>query len=251
MNYIDALRAAREKFHVIGVTGMQHAGVNTFFTQLWQRNMLVIRGSDDMGVRSTMEKMIARGDQWVTLHVQHRGISWKTDEAQNVVIDPESFVNVMFKDQQFYESFLEQSFETRMENQIYRMRTLCDFYPGLSRSLSVPMFVELPLSAAIEDYNSLVDEMIVIKRHRNVDPTHWAYQHFCDISPLTEKQTTQDRMDFLTKMDKYFDRCKIRPDVYLVNHGTFDQYVAKVHEYLNTKVAGAADKLSIENILGS
>jgi hypothetical protein len=250
MNYIEALTAAREKFHVIGVVGMLHAGVNTFFTQLWQRNLLIIRGSDDMGVRTTMEKMIERGDQWVTLHMQHRGILWTVDQLQKVHVDPDSFVKVMTKDQQFYESFLEQSFETRMENQVYRMRTLCDFYPGLSRSLGIPMFVELPLSAAITDYNAIVDEVVVIKRHRNVDPTHWAYRHFCETSPLTETQTTQDRIDFLNKMDKYFDRCKIRPDVYLINHGSLEEYVRKTHEYLDSKVSGATEKLSIENILG-
>ena len=250
MNYIEALSAAREKFYVIGVVGMLHAGVNTFFTQLWQRNLLVIRGSDDMGVRSTMEKMIERGDQWVTLHLQHRGIKWTVNDEQKVTVDTETFVNVMMKDQNFYESFLEQSFETRLENQVYRMRTLCDFYPGLSRSLGVPMFVELPLSAAVEDYNNLVNEIVVIKRNRNVDPQHWAYRHFCEVSPLTEAQTTQDRLDFLNKMDKYFDRCKIRPDSYLINHGTLDEYVLKVHEYLDEKVSGTTDRLTIENILG-
>lgn len=250
MNYIEALTAAREKFHVIGVVGMLHAGVNTFFTQLWQRNLLVIRSADDAGIRNTMEKMIERGDQWVTLHMQHRGILWMVDQDQKVTVDPETFVNVMMKDQQFYESFLEQSFETRMENQVYRMRTLCDFYPGLSRSLGIPMFVELPLSAAVEDYNNIVDELVVIKRHRNVDPTHWAYRHFCEMSPLTEAQTTQDRIDFLNKMDKYFDRCKIRPDVYLINHGSLEEYIQKIHEYLDSKVSGATDKLSIENIMG-
>ena len=250
MNYIEALSAAREKFYVIGVVGMQHAGVNTFYTQLWQRNLLVIRGGEDMGVRATMEKMIERGDQWVTLHMQHRGIKYHMSEDRKATIDTESFVRVMMKDQNFYESFLEQSFETRMENQVYRMSTLCDFYPGLSRSLGVPMFVELPLSAAIEDYNNLVNEMLVIKRHRNVDPSHWAYRHFCEISPLTEEQTIQDRLDFLNKMDKYFDRCKIRPDSYLINHGSVDEFIQKVHAYLDEKVSGATDKLTIENILG-
>jgi hypothetical protein len=70
------------------------------------------------------------------------------------------------------------------------------------------------------------------------------------VSPLTEAQTTQDRIDFLNKIDKYFDRCKIRPDVYLINHGTLEEYVQKVHEYLDTKVSGATEKLSVENILG-
>jgi hypothetical protein len=250
MNYIEALSAAREKFHVIGVVGMMHSGVNTFFTQLWQRNLIVIRGDDNMGVRNTMERMIEFGDQWVTLHMQHKGILWGVDENQQVTVDPESFVNVMTKNPAFYESFLEQSFETRMQNQIYRMRTLCDFYPGLSRSLGIPMFVELPLSAAIPDYNNLVDEMIVIKRKREVDPSHWAYKHFCETSPLTEAQTTQDRIDFMVRMDKYFDRCKIRPDVYLINHNSLDEYVQKVHDYLDTKVAGATDKLTVETILG-
>ena len=250
MTYIDALRAAQEKFYVIGVVGMLHSGVNTFFTQLWQRNLIVIRGDDSMGVRTTMERMIERGDQWVTLHIQKRGILWTLDEAQKVTVDPDTFVKTMMQDQQFYEAFLEQSFETRMENQVYRMRTLCDFYPGLSRSLRIPMFVELPLSAAIPDYNNLVDEMVVIKRRRNPDPLHWSYKHFCETSPLTETQTIQDRLDFMNKMDKYFDRCNIRPDVYLVNHGTFEEYVQKVHEYLDTKVSGATDQLIMEHLTG-
>lgn len=250
MNYIEALSAAREKFHVIGVIGMLHSGVNTFFTQLWQRNLLVIRGDENMGIRNTMERMIEYGDQWVTLHMSHRKILWSVDEMQKVTVDQDSFVRAMFKDPGFYESFLEQSFETRMANQIYRMSVLCDYYPGLSRSLSIPMFVELPTSAAVPDYNNLVDEMVVIKRHRNIVPGHWAFTHFCETSPLTEEQTTQDRIDFLTRMDKYFDRCRIRPDQHLINHGTLEEYKIKIHEYLDNKVLGATDKLTVENILG-
>ena len=250
MNYIEALSAAREKFHVIGVVGMLHSGVNTFFSQLWKRNLLVIRGDDNMGVRNTMERMIELGDQWVTLHMSHKGILWTVDEMQKVVVDPKTFVEVMMKNPAFYESFLEQSFEHRMQNQIYKMLTLCDFYPGLNRSLNIPMFVELPLSAAIPDYNAIVDEIVVIKRHRNVGPGHWAFTHFCETSPLTEAQSTQDRIDFMTKIDKYFDRCKIRADQFIINHGTYDEYVQKVHDYLDTKVAGATDKLTIENLLG-
>lgn len=229
---------------------MVHAGMNTFCTELWQRRLLLVRGGPGDGMRDTMAKMIARGDQWTQLHAQSKGITWTTAEDGTVEIDQLSFINAMMQNPDFYEAFGEQSFEARMENQIYRINTLCDTYPGLSSAVGIPMFVDLPMSAAINNYNDLVDEVVTITRSRAITTDSWYYSYFVEsVGLFNETHTTSDRIAFLERTDKYFDSLRVTPDAELNNSGLIGEYATKIDDYLLSKVSTTILALQKEKMI--
>lgn len=250
MSYIETFQRAKTHFKVIGVLSMAHAGMNTFCTQLWQRKLLLMRGSAEDSMRSSMTRLIAQGDQWVQLHAHDKGIRWTTTEAGDVEIDVQSFVNSMMNNHEFYEKFAEHSFETRMATQLYRMNVLCDQYSGLSSALGIPMFVDLPMSAAINNYNDLVHEILVIGRSRSITTESWYYNHFVEsVGVFTEQHTVSDRMAFLERLDKYFDKLRKKPTHVIENNGLIGDYMTKIDDYLMDKVFVAVQALEKEKMI--
>lgn len=250
MSYIETFQRAKNHFRVIGVLSMTHAGMNTFCTQLWQRRLLLMRSGIEDGMRQSMARLIARGDQWVQLHAYDKGIRWTTSESGDIEIDAMSFLNAMMSNPEFYEKFAEHSFETRMETQLYRMNVLCDQYPGLSSAVGVPMFVDLPMSAAVNNYNDLVHEVLAIQRSRSITTESWYYKHFVEsVGIFTEQHAISDRMAFLERLDKYFDRLRMTPTHVIENNGLIGDYMTKIDDYLIDKVFITVQALEKEKMI--
>lgn len=250
MSYIETFQRAKQHFKVIGVVSMTHAGMNTFCTQLWQRRLLLIRGGAEDGMRQSMARLIARGDQWVQLHAYDKGIRWTTNEAGDVDIDANSFLNTMMNNHEFYEKFAEHSFEARLETQLYRMNVLCDQYSGLSSAVGVPMFVDMPMSAAVNNYNDLVHEVLAIKRSNIITTSSWFYNYFVEsVGIFTEQHTTSDRIAFLEKLDKYFSKLRMSPTHVIENNGLIGDYMTKIDEYLMDKIFTTVHALEKEKMI--
>jgi hypothetical protein len=178
--------------------------------------------------------MIQQGNKWLTLNLQTRNVSWQPKPDGTHEFNAAAAIEAGLQDRLFYEKFMEQSWETKIENQVRRLDFLCNKYPDLSAAQNIAIFVELPMNASINNYNDLVQELVVIKRPRSVDPTTWYYKNLeSKTQAYPVELTTSNRIDHIESDDKYFDRLNYTANTTIENYGTNEEYIAKVNEYLD------------------
>lgn len=236
MDYRDVFFEARKRFNVVGVLGMSYSGVSIFMNDAYQRKFLIGKGMQDSD-SDAATRMLLSGNKWLQLTLQQRNIMPIPQPDGTMKFDCPKTMQAIVDDRITYDKFLNQSWEAKMENQIRRIQFLCEKYPGLSKSTGVPLFIELPMSQSIANYNELVHELIVIKRPRVIDPDQWYYKHlYYGMGRFREVFTPSVTINWLESEDKYFDGLKYTANKVIENYASMEEFRVVVKEVLDSYV---------------